>query len=118
MRCLTSVALGAMFLASSTIISGEEIVVESVSLPGASLEQEVTYSTTKTDYEATRDAILERLRAADPTARVNPADGPWKRVETTAKIGISIKDVGIAKGRVHLRQISAAEEALFLFEAE
>lgn len=100
----------------SSVVSAEETVKESVSLPGASLEQEVTYSTSKADYDSTRDGILKRLQDGDQSAMVNPTEGPWKQVETTAMIGFEVKGVGASQGTVHKRQISAAEEALFLFE--
>ncbi len=94
----------------------EEIVVRSVNLPGASMQQEVTYSTNMSDYESTRDNILSRLKKGDPSARVNPSDGPWMRVETTAVIGFEYKGIGSSSGRKRMRQVSAAEEALYLFE--
>lgn len=109
------IALGLILFASYPA-HGEETVVESIDLPGASMEQEVTYSTSKADYQSTRDAILERLKDGDPSAMVNPSDGPWMRVETTAKIGFEYHGVGLASGRKLLRQISAAEEALYLYE--
>jgi hypothetical protein len=80
------------------------------------MEQEVTYSPSKAEYENTRDQTLIRLRAGDNSAMVNPRNGPWMRVETTAKIGFELKGVGLAEGRKNLRQISAAEEALFRFQ--
>lgn len=96
----------------------EETIVESINLPGASMEQEVTYSTTKLEYEAARDDRLKRLREGDETAFVNPREGPWMRVETTAKIGFEYQGVGAASGRKNVRQISAAEEALYRFQAK
>lgn len=94
----------------------DEILVESVNLPGASMDQDVTYHPSKSEYERARDDVLSRLKQGDATARVNPADGPWMRVETTAKIGIEYKGAGSTSGRKHVRQISAAEEALYTFE--
>jgi hypothetical protein len=94
----------------------EQTVVRSIALPGASMDQEVTYSTSQADYESTKNSILKRLQNGDKTAFVNPSDGPWMRVETTAKIGLEIKGIGVAQGRKNLRQITAAEEALFLYE--
>jgi hypothetical protein len=79
------------------------------------MDQEVTYSTSQADYESTRDAILKRMKNGDQTAFVNPSNGPWMRVETTAKIGIELKGIGVSQGRKNLRQITAAEEALFLY---
>ncbi|RWB26417.1 hypothetical protein [Mesorhizobium sp.] len=97
--------------------NAEETVVKSVNLLGiASMDLEVVYNTSEADYLKTRDDILERLKGGDPTAAVNPADGPWMHVETIAKIGFEIKDVGLAQGKKHLRQVSAAEEALSLYE--
>ncbi|TPI59860.1 hypothetical protein FJ420_21315 [Mesorhizobium sp. B3-1-3] len=97
--------------------AAEERVVKSVNLLGiASMEQEVVYNTSEADYLKTRDDILERLKKGDPTAAMNPADGPWMQVETTAKIGFEIKDVGLAQGKKNLRQVSAAEEALSLYD--
>ena len=94
----------------------DETRVESVNLPGASLSQEVTYHPSKNEYEHVRIDTLERLKAGDSTALVNPRNGPWKRVETTATIGFEYKGVGTSSGRKLLRQISAAEEALFEFD--
>ena len=79
------------------------------------MDQEVTYSTSQSDYESNRDALLKRMKSGDQTAFVNPSGGPWMRVETTAKIGIEVKGVGASQGRKHLRQITAAEEALYLY---
>ncbi|MBY5453932.1 hypothetical protein HFO91_30605 [Rhizobium leguminosarum] len=93
----------------------DEKVVTAVNLPGASLDQEVTYHPSKAEYEAARDEVLKRLKAGDNTAFVNPADGPWMIVETTATIGLEYKGVGASQGRKHLRQVSAAEDALYLF---
>lgn len=90
--------------------------MKSVNLPGASMEQEIWYSTTEADYESIRDSILQRMKDGDQSAFVNPTEGPWIRVETTAKIGLEYRGFGTAEGRKHLRQISAAEEALFLYE--
>lgn len=92
-----------------------EILIEKVELPGATIEQEVTYSTSKNDYEAARDLRLSRMRRGDVGAFVNDPE-PWRRVETTATIGFEYKGFGSASGRMNIRQISAAEEALFLFE--
>lgn len=92
-----------------------ETIVDNVDLPGASLNQEVTYSTTRNDYNKTRDAILKRMKAGDASAFVNEPS-PWKRVETTATIGVAFKSIGTSSGRKNIRQISASEEALYLFE--
>lgn len=94
----------------------EETVIRKLSLPFASIEQRVTYSTTESDYNHTRDQILMRLKAGVKSALVNPQDTPWLRAETTLTIGIAYEGYGIDKGRVRLRQVSAAEEALYLFE--
>lgn len=111
-------SLAAVILLFSMIhANAEEIVVERVDLPGASLNQEVTYSTTRNDYDAKRDSILKRLKAGDASAFVNEPD-PWKRVETTATIGIAFKGMGTSSGRKNIRQISASEEALYLFEKQ
>jgi hypothetical protein len=96
----------------------QEIYVGSVNLPGASLDQEITYFPTKADYETTRDEILEKLKQNNSSAMANPIDGPWMIVETTAKIGMEYKGVGVAEGRKHVRRITAAEEALFIYEKE
>lgn len=96
----------------------EEIVIRSINLPGASMQQEVMYSTDMRDYESVRDEILSRLKKGDLSARINPSDGPWMRVETTAAIGLEYKGIGSSSGRKEIRQISAAEEALYLFERQ
>lgn len=110
------VAVGITILAVSA--RADETVVSSVFLPGASISQEVTYSPSKAEYEQFRDQVLARLRKGDPKAFSNPAAGPWMRAETTAMIGLEFKGAGAASGRKHLRQISAAEEALFRFQEE
>lgn len=108
----------AVFLLFSIVHArAEEIVVENIDLPGASLNQEVTYSTTRNDYNIKRDAILTRLKAGDASAFVNEPN-PWKRVETTATIGVALKGVGTSSGRKNTRQISASEEALYLFDKQ
>lgn len=115
MRVMFALAMSVLMVNSAY---AEETVVSKSSLPGVSMEQRITYSTTKADYEATRADVLRRLRKNDASAMLNPENGPWMRVETTAMIGIAIKGIGIEQGRVHLRQITAAEEALYLFEKE
>ena len=105
------------FTVIATLCHAQEIYIEKVLLPGAGLDQEVTYYPTKADYEAARADILERLNKGDQTAMVNPTEGPWRRVETTATIGFSYKGVGTSSGRKYLRQMTAAEEALYLFES-
>jgi hypothetical protein len=100
----------------TSVALADETRVEDVNLPGASLSQEVTYHPSKEEYEHVRVDTLERLKAGHSSALVNPRNGPWKRVETTAKIGFEYKGVGTSSGRKLLRQISAAEDALFEFD--
>lgn len=108
--------VGVLALVGSSLACADEVVVRSIDLPGASMYQEVTYSPDRRTYESTRDAILVHLEKGDDTARVNPVDGPWMLVETTAEIGLAVKGVGTFSGRKHLRRVSAAEEALYRFE--
>jgi hypothetical protein len=93
-----------------------ETVMDRISLPGASLEQEVTYHPSKREYVSTRNALLERMKRGDQSAFVNSRTGPWMVVSTTAMIGIEFRGVGASSGRKHLRQISAAEEALYIYD--
>ena len=120
MRCsrkFTSLVASLVVIASGVLSAhADETLVSSVDLPGASLSQEVTYSPTKAEYDRVRDETLARLKKGDLSARVNPTNGPWMRVETTAKIGFSVKGVGVSNGTKTLRQITAAEEALFRLE--
>ena len=95
-----------------------ETVFKRVWLPFASLETEVTYHPSEKAYEKLRDDTLARLRACDPAAFFNPADGPWKQAETTAELEIDLRVAGVSKGRTLVREISAAEDALELFEKE
>lgn len=95
----------------------EETTVDQVDLPGASLHQEVTYSSTRKDYNDTRDAILKRMKAGDKSAFVNNPE-PWKLVETTATIGVAYKGVGSSSGKKNIRKVSASEEALYLFNKD
>lgn len=96
--------------------AAEERIVRSLSLPFASLEQEVIYNPSRREYETARDDILARLKKGDNLARMNPASGPWLRAVTTARVGFEIRGVGATEGRTNYRQVSAAEEALYLFE--
>jgi hypothetical protein len=96
----------------------DEVVIQSVDLPGASLAQEVTYHPSKAAYIKARDEQLKRLKDGVASAMVNPSDGPWMIVETTAKIGIEFKGMGVSQGRKHLRRVTAAEEALYRYEKE
>lgn len=97
-------------------VHSREVVVRRVDLPGVAMEQEVTYSTSRADYERQRDERLARLRKGDSSASVNPASGPWMLVETTATIGLAYQGIGSSSGRKQLRRITAAEEALYLYE--
>lgn len=94
----------------------DETLVRTLTLPGAEADQTVVFHPSETEYNAARETRLRLLEAKDPSGCVNPQDGPWVQVETTAKIGFSIKGVGVLEGRTHLRQVSAADEALFLYE--
>ena len=114
-RSISIASFAACFALTGTCLA-EETLVGTVNLPGATLNQEITYSTTKREYEAARDKVLSRLKKGESAAFVNPKDGPWMRVETTATIGLSIRGVGASSGRKNLRQISATEEALYLYE--
>ena len=96
----------------------QETVVKRVWLPFASLETEVTYHPSKKAYEKLRDDTLAGLRACDPAAFFNPAEGPWKHAETTAEVGIDVRGVGASTGRKLVREIPAAEDALEMFEKE
>ena len=96
----------------------QETVVKRVWLPFASLETEVTYHPSEKTYEKLRDDTLARLRACDPAAFFNPADGPRKRAETTAELDLDLRIAGVSTGRTLVREISAAEDALELFEKE
>ena len=114
-----ALALSVFFMSVTTHgVFADETLVTNIDLPGASIDQEVTYSPSRAEYDRVRDETIDRLRKGDSTARVNPNRGPWMRVETTAKIGFAYKGVGASSGRKNLRQISAAEEALFKFEQE
>src|SRR4051794_26304491 len=100
MRVLRFILLLAMTSLVSTIrpAGADETFVSSVDLPGATMDQEITYSPSKQEYERVRQDVLSRLKSGDPSARVNPSNGPWMRVETTAKIGLSYKGVGASSG--------------------
>jgi hypothetical protein len=91
-------------------------VTRSLGMPFASIEQEVTYSTSEEDYNRVRDETLKRMKEGDASAFVNPTDGPWLRGETTVKIGIEWNGIGTTTGKKNLRQVAAAEEALYLYE--
>lgn len=116
----------AMPLVLATVAAGvqtvraqeQETVVKRVWLPFASLETEVTYHPSKKAYEKLRDDTLAGLRACDPAAFFNPAEGPWKHAETTAEVGIDVRGVGASTGRKLVREIPAAEDALEMFEKE
>ena len=116
----------AMPLVLATVAAGvqtvraqeQETVVKRVWLPFASLETEVTYHPSKKVYEKLRDDTLAGLRACDPAAFFNPAEGPWKHAETTAEVGIDVRGVGASTSRKLVREIPAAEDALEMFEKE
>ena len=116
----------AMSLVLATVAAGvqtvraqeQETVVKRVWLPFASLETEVTYHPSKKAYEKLRNDTLAGLRACDPAAFFNPAEGPWKHAETTAEVGIDVRGVGASTGRKLVREIPAAEDALEMFEKE
>ena len=59
-----------MMLAFGEARAEERVVLKSW-LPSASVEQEITYSSSKAEYEEVRDAILERLKSEDPLRSVN-----------------------------------------------
>lgn len=82
------------------------------------MEQEITYHPSRNAYRSTRDSLLSRMRRGDTSAFVNLRAGPWMIVSTTAAIGFEVKGIGASTGRRYLRQISAAEEALYIFERE
>ena len=117
----------ALMVISATATYSEEILNRSVSSPGASMEQKVIYHPSEAAYLEAREERLEALRDGDPSAMVNPSDGPWMIVETTAMVGmeigvdfpgLSVGSISAMEGRTHLRRITAAEDALFTFENE
>jgi hypothetical protein len=112
----TALVIATLFLSLNPAIA-EEVIVRSLTLPFSSMEQEVTYHPSRREYEVVRNKILARLKQGDPTARANPQSGPWLRAVTTAKIGFEFHSIGASQGRVNYRQVSAAEEALYLFES-
>ena len=109
-------ALAISVVLGSSICNAEEIVVRRGTLPGALMIQEIAYSSTEADYNGVRDEILARMKLGDLSAFQNPEGVPTKRVKTTATIGIIYKGVGAGEGKVHLRLITAAEEALYKYE--
>lgn len=125
MKKATYFAGATLLFAAGHAAIGEEIVNRSVSLPGATMEQKVIYHPTEAEYLEARATRLQALKDGDPSAMVNPTDGPWMIVETTAMVGIeigvdfpglSVGSIGAMEGRTHLRRITAAEDALFRFE--
>jgi hypothetical protein len=110
------VACGSICFLLAHTASADETIVRAATLPFASAEQEVTYHPSLREYERARDETLAKLRRGDASSYVNPKDGPWMLVQTTVEIGIEIKGIGSSEGRKNVRQISAAEEALYVFE--
>lgn len=98
--------------------NAEETVVRTISLPGATIEREITFHPTEAAYLQALDARLRDLRAGKPGAYLNPADGPWMILQTTAKIGIEWHGFGYSEGQKDVRRVTAAEEALYRFEHE
>jgi hypothetical protein len=113
---LTVASLSVILTLTCVASFAEETLITSIDLPGASVSQQVTYNPSKAIYVSERDTVLRKLREGDNSARVNPVNGAWMRAETTATIGISYQGVGVAQGRVNVRQITAAEEALYRFQ--
>ena len=95
-----------------------ETHVETRSLPGATLSVEATYSPTKKEFEAARDARLERMRNNDYSAFQNVEGDPTVTVKTTATVGISWRGVGLESGRSYTCTYTASEDALWMFEGE
>jgi hypothetical protein len=94
----------------------DETFTGGVNLPGASMSQDVTYHPSRSEYLSVRNKTFDLLKAKKSSANVNPADGPWMLVETTATIGLEYHGVGVSSGRKHVRKVSAAEEALYMLE--
>lgn len=127
LQTLGLAVLAATIIALAHPAQAEEVVNKRIGLPGASLEQKVIYHPSEAEYLRARDAHLEQLRQGNPEAMANPIEGPWMVAETTAMIGIEI-DLGLLglsvgtisamEGRTNLRQISAAEDALYRYENE
>ena len=118
-RVAVALVLAAVAGSAQSVRAQErETVGRRVWLPFASLETEVTYHPSEKAYEMLRDDTLARLRTCDPAAFFNPADGPWKQAETTAELEIDLRVAGVSKGRTLVREISAVEDALELFEKE
>lgn len=119
------VALGLVVVAGSTQVvrvQDHETVVKRVWVGvegfGAAHEEDVTYYPNEDVYEKLRDDTLDRLRECESAAFFNPADGPWKHAKTTTEWDFDLKVGGIFKGRRLVREVSAAEEALEMFEKE
>jgi hypothetical protein len=113
-KAIVVIFVSCIFFCSS--VMADETVNRTITLPGAEADQAVIFHPSEKEYNSAREQRLRLLEAKDPSGCVNSQDGPWMQVQTTAKIGFSIKGVGVLEGKTHVRQVSAAEEALFLYE--
>lgn len=96
-----------------------ELVTISVAIPFiATADQEILYEPSEKAYKKAYTAKVADLRAGKASACVNDADGPWMHVETDAKVGLDVEGIGAMKGRKHVRQVSAADQAIFDLEQE
>mgnify|MGYP003113814870 CR=1 FL=1 len=122
--CIQSLMGGFLVVASSLWeASPQETHTKRLDIPGASLNQKITYYPNKEAYDSHVDEVLKLLRSNAGVS--NEFEAPYKVVETLAETGVSIgipgvdgASVGEMSGRESTRTITAAEEALELFNKE
>lgn len=103
-----------LLLTASAINSTEaaEVITRHVSLLGmATADQTIVFDPSESAYKAAYRKQFDLLKAGDASACANR--GPWMQVVTDAQVGIEVKGIAALSGRQHVRQVSAAEEALF-----
>lgn len=118
MKRLNAVAIVCVLVGSNAQLHAEETLNKSVELPGMYLEQSVTYSTSKSDYETRVKDTVERVETGDFSAALSPEDDPRKSVTTKAGVGIGFKGTGAYEGRTTHHESTASEEAYEILNTE
>jgi hypothetical protein len=96
----------------------DETIVQTISLPGASLNQKLTYSPSKAQFIKARDERLERMKKNDFSAFQSPMGDPTVTIETTATKGVAWRGVGLESGRTYSCTYTASDDALWMYEGE
>ena len=110
----TLMVLGVL-IGMGTAASGDEVIVQEGTLPGAKMEQTLTYSPNRQVFDQTVNKTVEQLKTGNYEYFQSPGNEPTVTVETKVTVGFGVKSFGVGKGRVLRETRGASHEAFNRF---